>query len=623
MFVHSELIHGYSAPDGRTKYFYNAGTKESTYTRPTFPGPFPAFPGPGPAGPSTIQQPSPVNGVDQSEKKKKKKEKPKGRVAVPGTTWQRVTTTEGNIFYFEKESKRSEWTVPDEIKDQIAELDRQEAEEKEAEAQAQRQKEEDERIERLKEQERVRVEVEEERKRKREAVDAKKQAAHAAKRQKTEDENGEDDPEDVDQAEEDGEGAEVFGPEDEEDEEAWMKAVAAEFAQADAKVKAEQEEDQEQVKLTEEEAARQVFAVPEKVHVSLEEGKALFRVGRVCHLSRQIVDIVQALLMEKDISPFAPWDQSLPLFINDPRYILLSSAKDRREVYEDYCRDVGRARRLNKPSTTTNAPAKVDPERDYKALMREEVSSTRTRWVDFRKKWRKDRRFYSFGRDDRDREKLFKTHLRELGERKRADAQRAEEDFLDLLKETDGIDAESQWSNVKKGIARDPRYDAVGSSSLREEFFASYVKKLSTNETAPEETPEEAAERKLKERKEKAEASLREREAKVRQDKGKVDKEVGRSRAGAGKEEAERLFGSLLVDQVRDHEVSTTSAEHAHSYGSYPGQRPSVSCRTIPDLVIHPYPHSTNSGSSRLTSRASHRGDQMRCITCLRHMRHL
>lgn len=58
----------------------------------------------------------------------------------------------------------------------------------------------------------------------------------------------------------------------------------------------------------------------------------------------------------------------------------------------------------------------MDPEREYKALMREDVISTRTRFEDFRKKWKKDRRFYGFGRDDREREKAFKTHLKELGE---------------------------------------------------------------------------------------------------------------------------------------------------------------------------------------------------------------
>lgn len=42
----------------------------------------------------------------------------------------------------------------------------------------------------------------------------------------------------------------------------------------------------------------------------------------------------------------------------------------------------------------------------------------------------------------------------------------------------------------------------------------------------------------------------------------RVEKDVGRSRKGAGREEGERLFGSLLVDQVKDHEVSWLCTRH-------------------------------------------------------------
>jgi transcription elongation regulator 1 len=121
------------------------------------------------------------------------------------------------------------------------------------------------------------------------------------------------------------------------------------------------------------------------------------------------------LLYEKEISAFMPWESSLPLFINDPRYILLTNTDHRREVFEEYCRDVARARRQGK--VAPEQAKKVDPEKEYKALMREEVTSTRTRWEEFKRKWKKDRRFWSWGRDDREREKAFKTHLRELGER--------------------------------------------------------------------------------------------------------------------------------------------------------------------------------------------------------------
>ena len=346
---------------------------------------------------------------------------------IPGTGWMRITTTEGNVFYFEKENKRSEWTVPDEIKDAVAQLEEEERKKKEEKDKEEQEKIEQERIEKLKELERIRAEIDAERKKKEEAEKERKRKQR---------EDGEDDAPEEKKAKVGGQEQEeedVVGPEGEEDEEAWMKAVAAEFAEKDAQTKKDLEEQDEKTKKEEAEAAKKVFAVPEKVNVSVEEGRALFK----------------ALLIEKDISPFAPWDQSLPLFINDPRYVLLSSMKDRREVYEEYCREVGRAKRLKKGSAAEEK--KAEPEKEYKALLDKEVTSTRTRWDDFRKKWKKDRRFYAFGRDDHQRENVFKQHLRDLGERKhsnclivdseitfgsagkRAAAQKAEEDFNSSL----------------------------------------------------------------------------------------------------------------------------------------------------------------------------------------------
>jgi len=53
----------------------------------------------------------------------------------------------------------------------------------------------------------------------------------------------------------------------------------------------------------------------------------------------------------------------------------------------------------------------------FDRLLKEEVTSTRASWTDFRRAWKKDRRFYGWGRDDKEREKRFKGFLKELGER--------------------------------------------------------------------------------------------------------------------------------------------------------------------------------------------------------------
>lgn len=92
---------------------------------------------------------------------------------------------------------------------------------------------------------------------------------------------------------------------------------------------------------------------------------------------------------------------------------------DRQEVFEEYCRDKARELRQAKQQAAAAAASGADrksPEDEFRALLRQEVKSTRARFDDFRKTWKKDRRFFAFGRDDREREKAFKAWLRELGE---------------------------------------------------------------------------------------------------------------------------------------------------------------------------------------------------------------
>jgi FF domain len=119
----------------------------------------------------------------------------------------------------------------------------------------------------------------------------------------------------------------------------------------------------------------------------------------------------QTLLREKDINPLHPWDTSLPLFISDPRYVLLPSVAARREAFDEYCRERARELRASRVKK-----GKEDPKEEFDQLLTVEVKSTRTSWTDFRRQWKKDRRFYGWGRDDREREKRFREFLKELGE---------------------------------------------------------------------------------------------------------------------------------------------------------------------------------------------------------------
>ncbi|KAF8639823.1 hypothetical protein AX17_001079 [Amanita inopinata Kibby_2008] len=516
------------APNGQV-YYYNAHSKESTYVRP-----LPAFPL---VTPQQLQAPQATA---------KKKEKPLFKTRVPGTDWLRVKTTEGNVFYSHTTRKESVWTVPEEIKDALEAFEREEHVQQQQMTQQQVTV-----LERHSEEievERIKNEVQDLVKRKaEEAVPVDEFVI--SKKVRTGDVQSE-------------QGGDESTSED--DEEEWQKEAAEQLAaEAEAEEKRRKIEEQEQLaegkraeeskalgsqinqKVAQQGQEPMQISIPDRVDLSVEEAKALFK----------------TLLREKDVNPLHPWDKSLPLFVSDPRYVLLSSVTARREAFDEYCRE--RARELRQ-SDVKKERGVLDPKVDYEKLLKEEVKSTRTTWTDFRRAWKKDRRFYGWGRDDREREKRFRDYMKELGEKKRAAAEKAEVDFVALLKERVTPKEGLVWKEVKRGLYDDSRYDAVGSSSLREELFNTFLKgkiKPSTNSPIESKTDfvedqargEVEGQRKREERKERA---VRQREEKVRVERSRVGAQIERSKQGIGKEEDEGVFRTLLTDAIRDPQIS-------------------------------------------------------------------
>merc|ERR1711881_816341 len=82
----------------------------------------------------------------------------------------------------------------------------------------------------------------------------------------------------------------------------------------------------------------------------------------------------------------------------------------------------------------------------------------------------------------RDRETHFNDYVSDLKKKEKdeKDEKRkaAKKGFKELLKETEGIDHHSHWSDFKKMISEDPRYLAVDKSNDREDWFLDYVQEL-------------------------------------------------------------------------------------------------------------------------------------------------
>lgn len=233
-----------TGPSGQI-YFFNTFTRDSTYVRPL------------PVIPATTP-----------------KEKPKHKTPIPGTDWLRVTTNQGNVFYTNKVKKESVWTIPDEIKDAVELLNKQEEEDKvRAERQAQEKTRTDAETEQEREIERIRMEIQGAVKRTAEDLVASDEIVISKRlRLGTKEE---DEVDEVEATEEDGE---------ESEEEDWQREAAAQLAKEAEEEKKRQEEENEKAEQAQEakESAPQL-SIPDRVDLSIEEGKALFKVCLQLH----------------------------------------------------------------------------------------------------------------------------------------------------------------------------------------------------------------------------------------------------------------------------------------------------------------------------------------------------
>ena len=236
-----------SAPGGQP-YYFNVQTRESTYIRP-----LPSFPFHPGAPPQPIAP---------------KKEKPLTKTPIPGTEWLRVKTTAGNIFYSNKVTKESVWTVPSEIRQLVESLERPEQESSQSHLQdgsrASATEEED-----LAEVQRVKDEVEATLKRKVDDVVPLDEVV-ISKRTKLGSKEGE--------MEDDGDGEDS---DDESEEEEWQREAAAQLAAEAEEERMRQEQENKRIQQeaqVQEVKETQPHNMPERVDLSLDEAKALFKV---------------------------------------------------------------------------------------------------------------------------------------------------------------------------------------------------------------------------------------------------------------------------------------------------------------------------------------------------------
>lgn len=122
-------------------------------------------------------------------------------------------------------------------------------------------------------------------------------------------------------------------------------------------------------------------------------------------LSERIDQFLQ-LLKDKNVDPFWTWEKTMLTIINDKRYPLIKSLKERKRLFEQYCQEVSKDK---KPE--------LDLTKAYKEHLNKHTSF-RTNWEDYSRKHRLDGAFMSLN-DAKLRQSLFSEHVEALKEKEK------------------------------------------------------------------------------------------------------------------------------------------------------------------------------------------------------------
>ncbi|PVH71075.1 hypothetical protein DL98DRAFT_521288 [Cadophora sp. DSE1049] len=531
----------HKAPTGHS-YYYNAETKQSTYTRPVT-APAPAAPTPPtPANPSEsfLQyqsvggQPSAgqtFNGVPPQgqfqggrggfgqrggrgghgsrDSRPQPTDKPKSRHPIPDhEPWVLVHTKLGRRFVYNTAKDQSFWRIPDKLKDGILALDQQRIKEK-AEAWAKAKEPAD----------------------SGEAPGAAGRPEEAkeiaAERDEAGDSSEYEEVEVTDDEDEDGENpskrqrTEEPGPEEpvefnENDIAFQLAAMGQEYGLDPGEYGDENMEDWEEG--------------AEGVEITHEDSAALFK----------------DLLNDFGINPYSPWEKLVEegKLVDDLRYTALTSMKARKEVWEEWSREKIRILRELRAKEE-----RKDPRMPYLAFLQKHANP-KLYWPEFKRKYKKESEMRDSSMTDKDREKFYRDHINRL----KLPQSTLKSDLLALMKSQppSALNNATLSTHLPAAILADIRYISLD-PSIRDPLVEGYISTLppppESNEG--EETEEMAKERRDRDRRQKA---LEDREQRVAEEKRRQKRnlEFGKGRL---REEEEELTRAMNVTKkgLKDH----------------------------------------------------------------------
>ncbi|KAA8545747.1 hypothetical protein F0562_020802 [Nyssa sinensis] len=187
----------------------------------------------------------------------------------------------------------------------------------------------------------------------------------------------------------------------------------------------------------------------------------------------------KALLESANVGSDWTWDQAMRVIINDRRYGALRSLGERKQAFNEFL-----GRKKKQDAEERRARQKKSRE-DFKKMLEEskELASS-TRWSKAITIFEDDERFKAVERA-KDREDLFEDYMKELEKKERAKAleehKRNKIEYVKFLRSCDFIKASSQWRKVQDRLEADERCSCLEKID-RLEIFQEYIRDLEKEE---------------------------------------------------------------------------------------------------------------------------------------------
>lgn len=325
------------------------------------------------------------------------------------------------------------------------------------------------------------------------------------------------------------------------------------------------------IEFTEDDIAWQLSAMAEEYGLVEEDLEATEDLP-----ASEAIHIFTELLDEIDPNPYTTWENTYPSLADDPRYTVLTTSKQRQEVFTQWCKS--RIAILKEEKAKQD---KKDPRVLYLEFLAAHVKEVKKLyWTEFKRKFKKEKEMKDAKLAEKDREKIY----REFAGHVKLSPALLENELRKLLKGNRDLTRNTSMDRLPLSVITDVRYAAYpvtfpseGEKAPqlppRDEVVKKYLG------TLPEEVVQ-ISEKEVKERQ--REEALRGRERAVMRDKGRLRGEIERGREMLRGEEMEieravrevgrrGLMNSIEAEREREKEKAGGSGGGISGGGSGEG----------------------------------------------------